>query len=166
MACAGIGLGAACQVAEPRTGAEGEPAAAASATAIASAEPGSGAAGDEERLPGMPAALTPANFEVIKRFVLKKGDRQTYCSMYNQNPHFRFEGFDVYLNPDAGQQNINCDPGLSDFDELVVHDERVPGEYFSVKLDKQRRALVTSRGAVHVGAAYFAEMLRVVHPKP
>jgi hypothetical protein len=166
MACSSLWLGRGCQPSEPRSEANADRAAAAGASAVASAEPGAGAAGDEGRLPGMPAALTPANFELIKRFVLRKGDRQTYCSMYNQNPHFRFEGFDVYLNPDVGQQNINCDPALSDFDELVVHDERVPGEYFSVKLDKQRRALVTSRGAVHVGDAYFAEMLRVARAKP
>lgn len=77
--------------------------------------------------------LSRANFETIKVFVLERGDRLTYSNMYNSNPHYRFDGFDVYLNPEAGQRNINCDPALSDFDEIVIHEQKVGGEYFRVK---------------------------------
>ncbi len=66
--------------------------------------------------------LTAANFQLLKLFILRHGDRQTYCNKYNQNPHYDFGGFHVFLEPDVGQQNINCDPDLSDFDTLVVQD--------------------------------------------
>jgi hypothetical protein len=66
--------------------------------------------------------LTVEAFERIKRYILALGGRRTYCNMYNANPHHRFDWFDAYLTPDVGQRNIDCDPELSDFDELVVQD--------------------------------------------
>jgi hypothetical protein len=57
------------------------------------------------------------NFEKIKNFVLKNGDRAFFCNMVNNNPHYKFDTIaDVYLMPEGGQKNINCDPALSDFD--------------------------------------------------
>jgi hypothetical protein len=47
-------------------------------------------------------------FESVKDFIIVKGDRQTYSNMYNSNLHFSFNGFDVYLNPETGQENINA----------------------------------------------------------
>lgn len=68
----------------------------------------------------MSELLTAASFQRIKRMILTRGDRQTYCNMYNQNPHVEVAGFHAYLSPDVGQRNINCDPALSDFDELTI----------------------------------------------
>ncbi len=78
-------------------------------------------------------ALTPENFDRIVRFILERGDRLTWCNMYNLNPHLQLPGFDAFLNPDVGQRNINCDPERSGFDELVIR-FRVDGwEYLRVK---------------------------------
>ena len=70
------------------------------------------------------------DFEKIKAYILSKGDRQTYCNKYNSNPHYSFPGFEAYLNPEIGQQNINCDPALSDFNEMVISDRRADPPYF------------------------------------
>lgn len=59
-------------------------------------------------------------FIIIKNFILKKAQTMTYCNMYNNNPYYKFANFNVYLNPDVGQKNINCDPKLSDFNEIVI----------------------------------------------
>ena len=67
--------------------------------------------------------MTAGEFNRLKRFILKAGDRQTYCNMYNANPHFDFGSFDAFLHPDVMQANINFDPALSDFDRLVVRDD-------------------------------------------
>jgi hypothetical protein len=64
--------------------------------------------------------LTSANFVAVRDFVLRCGDRLTYGNKYNHNPHYSFAGFDVFLDPEVGQANINCDPSRSGFDELVI----------------------------------------------
>ncbi|EMM98243.1 hypothetical protein LEP1GSC035_0011 [Leptospira noguchii str. 2007001578] len=53
--------------------------------------------------------------------------------MYNDNPHYTFKLFDVYLNPES-QRNINCEPSLSDFDEIIIKDTNSKKIYYSVKL--------------------------------
>ena len=76
--------------------------------------------------------LTLENFNKIKNFILQHGDRETYCNMLNDNPHFQFADLDAYLHPEGGRKNINCDPNLSDFDELVIWDRnRAGGELYS-----------------------------------
>ena len=64
--------------------------------------------------------ITIANLTKIKQFILKQGNRQTYCNMYNNNPAYHTKTFHFYLNPDSGQQNINCDPNKSDFNNLTI----------------------------------------------
>jgi hypothetical protein len=66
------------------------------------------------------AALSMEEFEQVKSFILQHGDRAIYCNMYNENPHYAYEGFDAYLNPEVGQLNLNCDPSVSDFNEIVI----------------------------------------------
>jgi len=63
--------------------------------------------------------LTVENFLRIKEFVLSHGDRQNCGNAFNNNPHYRFSEFDLCLNPENGQENINCDPNLSDFNQMV-----------------------------------------------
>ncbi|HPE76219.1 MAG TPA: T9SS type A sorting domain-containing protein [Draconibacterium sp.] len=72
------------------------------------------------------------SFESIKTFVLTNGDRETYSNMYNDNPHFHFEEFELYLNPDIGQANINCDTSKSDFNEVVIKDQNANPQYYYV----------------------------------
>ena len=75
-------------------------------------------------------ALNTNEYEEIVSYILTKGDRLTYCSKYNNNPHFAFEEFDVYLNPEVGQRNINCDAELSGFNELVIQNFNASPQYF------------------------------------
>ena len=70
------------------------------------------------------------DFENIKTYILLNGDRETFCNMYNDNPHYSFEGSEAYLNPEIGQLNINCDPELSDFNEIVIRDQNSDPQYF------------------------------------
>ena len=72
------------------------------------------------------------DFENIKTYILLNGDRETFCNMYNDNPHYSFEGFEAYLNPEIGQLNINCDPELSDFNEIVIRDQNSDPQYFHI----------------------------------
>jgi len=74
--------------------------------------------------------LSVSNFESIKKYILKNGDRQTYCNMYNDNPHFSYGYFHVYLNPEIGQANIDCDPQKSDFNEIVIRDQNSEPQYY------------------------------------
>lgn len=81
---------------------------------------------------GSNAVLATQNFLRIKQFILTKGDRQTYCNKYNNNPHYGFSTMDIYLNPDTGQQNINCDLKLSDFNGMIVRTRDFT--YYSVNM--------------------------------
>ena len=78
--------------------------------------------------------LTAVAFNQIKDYILAHGDRQTYCNMFNNNPHVVLGNMDIYLNPDTGQQNINCDPKLSEFNHMVIR-TREPWKYYAVQLN-------------------------------
>jgi len=78
------------------------------------------------------------NFTLIKKFILEKGGKETYCNKYNTNPHYKFEIGDVYLNPEGGEKNINCDPEQSDFDELVI---KTNNNYYFIKHNKSTNSL-------------------------
>lgn len=79
--------------------------------------------------------LTPENFTAIKKHILAKGDRETFCNMYNHNPHIELGGLDCYLLPETGQANINCDPAKSDFDTFVIRTNDL--KYLHVTLTKK-----------------------------
>ena len=61
--------------------------------------------------------------EKVKNFILKEGNRKTYRNFDNNNPYYDFKKFAVYLGSDIGQQNINNDPKLSDFNTLTLKDD-------------------------------------------
>ena len=63
-------------------------------------------------------------FEQIKEFVLKKGDNKIYRNFDSNNPHYRFEDFDVFFGADIGQKNINNDPEISNFNQLTIKDDK------------------------------------------
>ncbi|NIM15583.1 MAG: hypothetical protein GTO45_26700 [Candidatus Aminicenantes bacterium] len=64
--------------------------------------------------------ITRENLIKIKQFILEQGNRETYCNMYNNNPAYQTKNFRFYLNPDSGQENINCDPKKSGFHNLTI----------------------------------------------
>ncbi len=102
----------------------------------------SGCANSREAAPALVAeapqetdgVLTAAAFNQIKDHILAQGDRQTYCNMFNNNPHVVLGDMDIYLNPDTGQQNINCDLELSGFNHMVIR-AREPWKYYRVQLN-------------------------------
>jgi (2Fe-2S) ferredoxin len=64
------------------------------------------------------AALSKEDFRKIVQFVLSEGDRQTYCNMYNDNPHYKTNDFEIYINP--VNQNINpLSVNVLDYNEIV-----------------------------------------------
>jgi (2Fe-2S) ferredoxin len=70
------------------------------------------------------ATLSKEDFRRIVQFVLTEGDRQTYCQMYNNNPHYAAGDFEIYLNP--VNQSINfwaehLSVNVSDYNEIVLH---------------------------------------------
>lgn len=107
-------------------------------------------------------SLAPDSFETIKSFVLACGDRKTYCNMYNNNPHYAFAGFEVYLHPDVGQANIGCDPTLSDFDEMVICDWRTEQIYFAVRCSPGASELSFAPGDRAALTGYFTQMLATI----
>jgi len=135
------------------------PAASSPAAAVSSRDKPSPKAGRRARARrSNKGVLTVANFILIRGFILRRGDRQTWCNMYNDNPHYAFDGFDAYLIPDVGQKNINCDPALSGFDEIVIKDGRTDQIYFRVKLSARRPALQIKRADRASVAGYFVQM--------
>lgn len=64
--------------------------------------------------------ITRENLVEIQQFILKQGKRETYCNMYGSNPAYHTKGYRLYLNPDTGQENINCDPQKSEFHNLTI----------------------------------------------
>ena len=88
----------------------------------------------------MEEILTVESFQRIMEMILARGDRRTYCSRYNDNPHLEVDGFHAYLSPDVGQRNIDCDPALSSFGELTIQDWSAdPGvSYCSARVEGDR----------------------------
>lgn len=78
--------------------------------------------------------ITESNFDLIKKFILEKGEFRTYCNMYNNNPYYKFNDLEFYLNPSHGSKNINCDPKLSDFDEIVIRNSNSDKMYVDIEL--------------------------------
>lgn len=76
--------------------------------------------------------MSVQDFEDIKSYILTNGDRQTYCNIYNNNPHYSFSGFESYLNPEIGQANINCDTEISDFNEIAIRDQNSMPIYYHI----------------------------------
>ncbi|MBM4776745.1 MAG: hypothetical protein GQE15_03490 [Archangiaceae bacterium] len=65
--------------------------------------------------------MTAADFALVCRFIFETGDRQTYCNRYNQNPHFEFDTFDAWLNPQRA-------PSFERLDEVASITLRTKGE--------------------------------------
>lgn len=126
---------------------------------------GCGGASRGGRSPGASEgnAFSGDTFVSIKRFILAKGDRQTFGNMYSHNPHYAFGGVDAFLLPDVGQRNVACDPALSDFDGIVLRTNRVEGPaYDEVRFDRARGQIVVVSGDPERAKAHLARMRAVV----
>lgn len=87
--------------------------------------------------------ITRTNLTAIKQFILKKGLRETYCSLYNNNPAYHTKNFSFYLNPDSGQKNINCETDKSDFHSLTIRNPNKRNQYRRVEFLHKRYVYVT-----------------------
>lgn len=74
------------------------------------------------------------DFERVKSFILKEGNRKTYRNFDNSNPYYDFRKFEAYLASDIGQKNINNDPKLSDFNEITLKDDNQYYQIIVVKI--------------------------------
>lgn len=87
------------------------------------------------------------NLVKIKEFILQQGKRETYCNMYNNNPAYHTTHYHFYLNPDTGQQNIECDPTKSDFQKMTIHVLAAvgkPNQYRDVNFVDKNEISITS----------------------
>lgn len=76
--------------------------------------------------------FTIDRFEAVKHFILKHGNTQTYRNFDSNNPHYKIDNTDIYLNAETGQRNINNNPDLSDFNEITIH---LPsGPYYTIRI--------------------------------
>ena len=117
--------------------------------------------------PQQVSVLTPENFTRIKKFILEHGDKQTYCNKYGDNPHYKIGEDNFYLEPETGQQNINCDPKLSDFTELVIQIDRPNAglQYLRVTHDKKKSVLQFKAAEKAELEKFFDAMLKVLNKK-
>ena len=74
------------------------------------------------------------SFEKIKLFILKNGDRKTFRNFDNNNPHYVFDTFDLYLGAEIGQKNSYNDEKISDFNELTIYDRGAIPAYYKLKI--------------------------------
>lgn len=61
------------------------------------------------------------DFEKLRKFIFKNGDRRTFRNFDNNNPHYSFENFDVFLGT-GDQRSVFENDSLKqkDFTELVI----------------------------------------------
>ncbi|NQX43254.1 hypothetical protein SAMN05421820_11614 [Pedobacter steynii] len=76
--------------------------------------------------------FTIDRFEAVKNFILKHGNTQTYRNFDNNNPHYKIDNTDIYLNAETGQKNMNNNPDLSDFNEITIHSSS--GRYYTIRI--------------------------------
>jgi hypothetical protein len=91
----------------------------------------------ETQLLDLTEHLSVENFQALVKFILKNGERQTYCNKYNNSPHYLLETFDIYLNPIAqfinySETALSNEP--SDYNEIVIHDAEMDIVYFHLIL--------------------------------
>ena len=81
--------------------------------------------------------LSFQDFENIKIFILGYGDRLTYRTFDSNNPHYSFEGFECYLNSEIGQENMNNDPLISDFNQITIQDLGKIFNYYNIQIVRE-----------------------------
>ncbi|OXB02452.1 hypothetical protein [Flavobacterium pectinovorum] len=86
------------------------------------------------------------DFEKVKSFILKEGNRKTYRNFDNNNPYYDFKKFATYLASDIGQQNINNDPKVSDFNRLTLKDE---DQYYEIIIVRNGDIKAKKKGIVN-----------------
>jgi hypothetical protein len=102
------------------------------------------------------------DFEQVKTFILEKGIRKTYRNYDNNNPFYDFGKFQGYLAADIGQQNINNDSQLSDFNELTLKDAN---QYYKILIVRKGDTKASKKGilkGMQEGEVYFIAVFETV----
>ncbi len=79
---------------------------------------------EAEKFVDISTTFSKKDFEKVRKFIFKNGDRQTYRNLDSNNPHYKFEDFDVYLGTWGQSRFFERDaPRMKDYSELVIHAE-------------------------------------------
>jgi len=107
--------------------------------------------------------VSKQTFEELVRYILSNGDRMTYCNMYNNNPHYDLEGFDVFLNPLSQRLDHLLSCSVSDYDTVVIKDWGSRHTYYEIML-VEGRVYISNPYEVEP-AGYENEILTTYIPK-
>lgn len=94
---------------------------------------------DSSMLININRSLNFYDFEQMRSFIFKNGDRKTYCPNYVDNPHYEMpkSNLDIYMNPSA--VNTEYNPQELDYNIMFIvsSDEEVPFSYYLYLTDKR-----------------------------
>lgn len=83
-------------------------------------------------------ALNFYDFEQMRSFILKNGDRQTYCPNYTDNPHYvmKSENLEIYMNPTTVGE---LKPKDLDYKVMYIisRDNKLPFNYYVYLTDRR-----------------------------
>lgn len=78
------------------------------------------------------------DFEQMRSFIFKNGDRQTYCPSYVDNPHYEMKdmNLEIYMNPSAGKES---EPKQLDYTimYIVSRGTEIPFNYYLYLTDRR-----------------------------
>lgn len=74
-----------------------------------------------ERFVDLSDTFSKKDFEKVRKFIFKNGDRQTYRNLDNNNPQYKFKNFDVYLGAEKQTGGLNQNKlHIKEYTELVI----------------------------------------------
>lgn len=80
--------------------------------------------------------ISVQQFEQIQRFILTNGDRKTYRNIDNNNPHYRLNNFDIYLNPENVNQFLR-NPEYDRFNEITIYHPSNEIQYYTLRIVRE-----------------------------
>lgn len=78
------------------------------------------------------------DFEQMRSFILRNGDRKTYCPNYTDNPHYEMKSknLDIYMNPSAGGDYTPKDLDYTIM-YIVSRGDEIPFNYYLYLTDRR-----------------------------
>lgn len=94
---------------------------------------------DPSMLININKSLNFYDFEQMRSFIFKNGDKKTYCPNYVDNPHYEMpeSNLDIYMNPSS--VNTEYNPKELEYNILFIvsSDAEVPFSYYLYLTDKR-----------------------------
>ncbi len=83
-------------------------------------------------------ALNFYDFEQMRSFIFKNGDRQTYCPNYTDNPHYEMRNMnlEIYMNPST-KNTTNLKALDYSIMYIVSKDNEIPFNYYLYLTDRR-----------------------------